>query len=128
MTKSYLSLGLMSGTSGDGVDASLIRSTGSLNENNSYEVIVDKYFEYDQAIFKKIYVLRNKVNTMKDLKTYSNEIKEVERLITIFHAKVAGTFSKKYQIDLIDFMGTQFFIIQIKRLLNKLVMQNYYPS
>ena len=55
MTKSYLSLGLMSGTSGDGVDASLIRSTGSLNENNSYEVIVDKYFEYDQAIFKKIY-------------------------------------------------------------------------
>ena len=45
MTKSYLSLGLMSGTSGDGVDASLIRSTGSLNENNSYEVIVDKYFE-----------------------------------------------------------------------------------
>ena len=98
MTKSYLSLGLMSGTSGDGVDASLIRSTGSLNENNSYEVIVDKYFEYDQAIFKKIYVLRNKVNTMKDLKTYSNEIKEVERLITIFHAKVAGTFSKRYQM------------------------------
>ena len=44
MTKSYLSLGLMSGTSGDGVDASLIMSTGSLNENNSYEVIVDIYF------------------------------------------------------------------------------------
>ena len=109
MTKSYLSLGLMSGTSGDGVDASLIRSTGSLNENNSYEVIVDKYFEYDQAIFKKIYVLRNKVNTMKDLKTYSNEIKEVERLITIFHAKVAGTFSKKYQIDLIGFHGHTIF-------------------
>ena len=44
MTKSYISLGLMSGTSGDGVDASLIKSTGSLNENNSYEVILDKYF------------------------------------------------------------------------------------
>ena len=109
MTKSYLSLGLMSGTSGDGVDASLIKSTGSINENNSYEVIVDKYFEYDQAIFKKIYVLRNKVNTIKDLKTHFNEIKEVERLITIFHAKVVDAFSKKYQIDLIGFHGHTIF-------------------
>ena len=91
MTKSYISLGLMSGTSGDGVDASLIKSTGSLNKNNSYEVILDKYFEYDQVIFNKIYVLRNKINTIKDLKIHSNEIEEVERLITIFHAKVADT-------------------------------------
>ena len=109
MTKSYISLGLMSGTSGDGVDASLIKSTGSLNENNSYEVILDKYFEYDQVIFNKIYVLRNKINTIKDLKIHSNEIEEVERLITIFHAKVAGTFSKKYQIDLIGFHGHTIF-------------------
>ena len=109
MTKSYLSLGLMSGTSGDGIDASLIKSNGSLNENNSYEVIVNKYFEYDEVIFKKIYVLRNKVNTIKDLKTHSNEIKEVERLITIFHAKVVDTFSKKYQIDLIGFHGHTIF-------------------
>ena len=109
MTKSYLSLGLMSGTSGDGIDASLIKSNGSLNENNSYEVIVNKYFEYDEVIFKKIYVLRNKVNTIKDLTRHSNEIKEVERLITIFHAKAVDTFSKKYQIDLIGFHGHTIF-------------------
>ena len=35
---------------------------------------------------------------MKDLKTYSNEIKEVERLITIFHAKVAGTFQRNIKL------------------------------
>ena len=35
MTKEYTALGLMSGTSGDGVDASIIRSDGE----NKYEVI-----------------------------------------------------------------------------------------
>ena len=35
MQKEYISLGLMSGTSGDGVDASLIRSDGITN----YEVL-----------------------------------------------------------------------------------------
>ena len=50
MSKEYTSLGLMSGTSGDGVDASIISSDG-LKE---FEVIKDKYFEYDSNISKKI--------------------------------------------------------------------------
>ena len=41
MSKNYYSLGLMSGTSGDGVDASLINSDGSSN----YKVEINKYFE-----------------------------------------------------------------------------------
>ena len=44
MRKEYTALGLMSGTSGDGVDASIIISDGI----NSYKVIQDKYFEYDK--------------------------------------------------------------------------------
>ena len=43
MQKKYTSLGLMSGTSGDGVDASIIFSNGI----DEFEVIKDKYFEYD---------------------------------------------------------------------------------
>ena len=41
MKKNWMSLGLMSGTSGDGVDASIIKTNG-LDE---YEALTDKYFE-----------------------------------------------------------------------------------
>ena len=48
MSKSYYSLGLMSGTSGDGVDASVIQSDG----DTQYKVIKNKYFEYDKQFMK----------------------------------------------------------------------------
>ena len=41
MIKEYTALGLMSGTSGDGVDASIVKSDGSDN----YKVILNKYFK-----------------------------------------------------------------------------------
>ena len=40
----------MSGTSGDGVDASVINSNGL----DQFEVIKDKYFEYDDNIFNDL--------------------------------------------------------------------------
>ena len=48
MSKSYYSLGLMSGTSGDGVDASVIHSDG----DTKYKAIKNKYFEYDKQIYE----------------------------------------------------------------------------
>ena len=57
MSEEYTSLGLMSGTSGDGVDASIIQSDG----NTKYKVIKDKYFEYDAVKFiENIHDLRKK--------------------------------------------------------------------
>ena len=50
MNKEYTSLGLMSGTSGDGVDASIIKSDGDSN----YQDIENQYFEYDNEIYEKI--------------------------------------------------------------------------
>ena len=48
--KSYYSLGLMSGTSMDGVDASIIQSDG----DTEYKVILDKYFKYTQNIYLEL--------------------------------------------------------------------------
>ena len=49
MSEKYTSLGLMSGTSGDGVDASIINSDGV----NKFETIKDKYLNMI-LIFTKI--------------------------------------------------------------------------
>ena len=42
MQKNWISIGLMSGTSGDGVDASVIKTNGI----NQYESIKNEYFRY----------------------------------------------------------------------------------
>ena len=84
MKKRYVSLGLMSGTSGDGVDTSIIISNG-LNE---YESVEDKYFEYDKNIYKKYIFLREKIYNSNDLERYKSELLNLERQITIFHAKI----------------------------------------
>ena len=59
MSKSYYSLGLMSGTSMDGVDAPIIQSDGE----TKYKVIVDKYFEYPESIHKNLTKLRDKIKS-----------------------------------------------------------------
>ncbi|MDC0943045.1 anhydro-N-acetylmuramic acid kinase [Pelagibacteraceae bacterium] len=79
----------MSGTSGDGVDASIIRTNGI----NQYESIKDKYFEYDLDIYKDIHNLKEKIHKIEHLETYSNEINNLERKITIFHAEVIKKLS-----------------------------------
>ena len=84
MQKNWISLGLMSGTSGDGVDASIIRTNGL----NHYETLKDKYFEYGPHIYKDIHNLKEKIHKIEHLKIYNNEINNLERKITIFHSKI----------------------------------------
>ena len=57
MQENWKCLGLMSGTSGDGVDASIIKTNGL----NHYESIKDKYYEYDLGIYKDIHNLKEKI-------------------------------------------------------------------
>ena len=107
MEKFYTSLGLMSGTSMDGVDASIIRSNGE----NNYEPIFDKYFEYDEVIYSDLLSLRDKINSIKDLTTNSYQIKELERKITLFHSKISKEFIKNtgIDVDLVGFHGQTIF-------------------
>ena len=107
MSKSFCSLGLMSGTSGDGVDASIIQSDG----DTIYKVILDKYFKYNQNIDKKIHILKDKINSSKDLKKYSKQIKKLEKDITLFHAEIVNKLARetKANIDLVGFHGQTIF-------------------
>ena len=72
MSKSFYSLGLMSGTQGDGVDASIIQSNGE----TTYEVIKDKYYEYDSDIYQDINKLKEKIHSYNELKILAKELKE----------------------------------------------------
>jgi len=107
MEKFYTSLGLMSGTSMDGVDASVIRSDGE----NNYEPIFDKYFEYDEVIYSDLLNLRDKINSTKDLTANSYQINDLERKITLFHAKISKETIKHsgIDIDLVGFHGQTIF-------------------
>ena len=91
MNKNWTSLGLMSGTSGDGVDASLIKTNGV----DEYNVLTDKYFEYDHNINRDIHSLKEKIHKISNLEDFKRELNELERKITIFHAKII----KEFKID-----------------------------
>ena len=107
MEKIYSSLGLMSGTSMDGIDASIIKSNGE----DKCETVFNQYFEYDETIYRDLTNIRGKINSSKNLKENSIEIKILERKITLFHAKICKQIIEEYalDIDLVGFHGQTIF-------------------
>tara|TARA_Y100001970_G_scaffold276781_1_gene379996 strand:- start:871 stop:1992 length:1122 start_codon:yes stop_codon:yes gene_type:complete len=101
MNKIYTAIGLMSGTSGDGVDVSIISSDGK----SSYKVLLNEYFAYSTEIYESIHRLREEIQNLNNLKNKNDELKSLERKITLFHAKIISDISKKVKFELVGFHG-----------------------
>ena len=101
--KLYTAIGLMSGTSMDGVDLSVINSDGY----NEFSNIFNDYYEYDKILREQLVQLRNLVLIKKDLSKYSEKLRELERNLTLFHGDLVNQTLKKFRdpIDLVGFHG-----------------------
>ena len=118
MGKLYTALGLMSGTSMDGVDASIIKSDGQ----QVYSPLLDRYFEYGNKIRRKILDIRAKILVPDHLFKYESEIKYIEREITFFHANVVKEIlnNNKIDVDLLGFHGQTIFHDSKKKITKQL--------
>ena len=101
MNKSYNSLGLMSGTSGDGIDASVIETDGK----TQYKVLKNQFFEYPFSITRQIHKLKEEITNPNELLTHSKDIELIAEQITDYHANAANEMIHKHDIDLIGFHG-----------------------
>ncbi|MEK9690421.1 MAG: anhydro-N-acetylmuramic acid kinase [Pelagibacteraceae bacterium] len=101
--KEFVSIGLMSGTSMDGVDASIIKSNG----NDQLVNILDRYYEFNKEIYEKLVNLRNLIIQKEDLDKYSKEIEILDRELTLFHGKIVNQIIKEIDltVNLIGFHG-----------------------
>ena len=87
----------MSGTSMDGVDASIITSVDGIQ----YDEKFNKYYEYNKIIYQKLSTLRDKIFTSKDLQKLSKDVKSLEREITLFHAQVVEDINQSLKQSVI---------------------------
>ena len=105
MGKIYTALGLMSGTSGDGVDSSIIQSDGKDN----FLIKSNNYDPYPLDLSNKIHIIKEKIQSSRDLLKFYNEIETIEAEITIFHISVVKKWLKSNDVDIIGFHGQTIF-------------------
>ena len=106
MTKIYTALGIMSGTSLDGIDFSIIQTDGedhlSLTNNN--------YLEFSNNLKQKIRSIKSKITSTNECKKaiISDEYKELSNEITMIHQEgirqIVG-YGGGFPIDVIGFHG-----------------------
>ena len=103
MDNSFIALGLMSGTSLDGIDASIIKSDGE----NNLDIIDNKYFNYPEEFRKRLSTFIININNRIDIKENINTYKSLERDLTLYHSKISKKIlsENNLKVQLIGFHG-----------------------
>ena len=103
MENSFVALGLMSGTSLDGIDASIIKSDGE----EYLEIIDNIYISYPKEFKKKLSSFIQSVDNKSDIKKNINAYKSLERDLTLHHTRISKEIIEKNncEIQLVGFHG-----------------------
>ena len=100
----YLSLGIMSGTSNDGIDMSLIQSDGK----KKFEILISRYIKYNNDLISD---LNDLTNNIRNLSTSSSKIIQIQDRVTASYINAIKKFlvGVDVQIDLISLHGQTIF-------------------
>ena len=106
MDKLFTAIGLMSGTSCDGVDASIIQSDGE----DQLKIIENLYITYNDKTREDIRNVKDKIHSSSDIIKNKEQLLKLEKEITILQVRAVEEIInksklKKEQIDLIGFHG-----------------------
>ena len=97
------SLGLMSGTSLDGIDASIISSDGE----EKIEILDNKFLSYSSDFREKLSNYIKKIHSKEDISQNIQQYNKIQKELTLHHSKLALSIVKNnnYKIDLVGFHG-----------------------
>ena len=103
MDNSFIALGLMSGTSLDGIDASIIKSDGQ----DKLEIIDNKYLSYSNEFKEKLYSFIQNIHKKTDIQENILTYRSLERELTLYHSKISQNIinHNNCKIQLIGFHG-----------------------